>query len=88
MQNKIKHNSTCGKFERSDCLVSIEPYDTLKIEINSKVKKLFGKEIEKTIRKVIKENNIEKIFIKIDDYGALDWVIRARLECALQRASV
>lgn len=86
MQGQIIRESSCGKYERSDCLVTIAPSESMIIEIKSKVQKLFGKAIEKTVREVLKDNNLQNICVIVNDYGALDWVIRARLECALKRA--
>ena len=86
MQGQIIKESNCGQYEKSDCLVKVAPSEFLKIEINSKVQKLFGKTIEKSVREVLKDRNLQNICVIVNDYGALDWVIRARLECALKRA--
>ena len=56
-----------------------------KIVIDSIVFEQFGKEIEKTIIKVLDDANINDIFVNIVDKGALDYTIIARLKTALKR---
>lgn len=82
----ISKKASCGTENKSDCLVSIEPADELNIEVQSKVEKLFAPAISRTAQEVVEANKVEKARIIIKDFGALDWVIRARLECAIQRA--
>ncbi|MEA1913379.1 MAG: citrate lyase acyl carrier protein [candidate division WOR-3 bacterium] len=76
----------CGQEDKGDCIVEVYPCDRLKIVIHSVVEKFFKEEIEKTIRDVLKKNGIQNAKISFKDKGALDWVIRARLNCALGRA--
>lgn len=83
---KVKRKSMSGREGRADCIVKISPADGLEVKIESKVKKLFGKEIERTVRSVLKEREIDKALVEVHDYGALDWVIRARLEHAIDDA--
>jgi citrate lyase subunit gamma (acyl carrier protein) len=82
----INKKALCGTENKSDCLVSIEPANELNIEIQSKVEKLFGPALSQTVHEVVEEHHIEKACIVVKDFGALDWTIRARLECAIQRA--
>lgn len=83
---EVKRESMSGREGRADCIVKISPADDLNVRIESKVKKLFGKEIENTVRSVLKERKIAKALVEVHDYGALDWVIRARLEHAIDEA--
>lgn len=80
--------ATCGNEKSDDVLVKVDlSYkDDLKIKIESKVKKLFGRQIEKTVLKTLNELKIEKALIEIYDFGALDFVIKARLKTAISRA--
>jgi len=77
----------CGRDEKSDCIAEIYAFDHLEIKIHSKVEKFFKEQIENTIKTVLKENGIKTAKVILKDNGALDWVIKARLECAIRRAT-
>lgn len=57
------------------------------IELKSTVKHMFGKHIIKAVETVVKEFKYKNMIIIIDDYGALDFCIRARTRMAIKRAS-
>ena len=48
---------------------------------------MFGKHIRKAVENVVKEFDYKNIIINVDDYGALDFCIRARTRMAIRRAS-
>lgn len=77
--------ASCGSIESNDCLITVQPYDTLKIDIESIVIDQFGEQIEKVIKDTLQELKIDKIYVRIDDKGALDYTVRARLIVAIQR---
>lgn len=56
------------------------------ININSTVKHIFYNHIKKSVEQVIAETNIKNIIIDVDDYGALDFCIRARTRMSIRRA--
>ena len=72
---------------RSDCWVSVELTDSKGIEIllNSKVEALFGIEIKHLVNDVCKYFGIVNAIVVIEDKGALNWVIAARLEAAIRK---
>ena len=79
-----------GKGVRSDCRITVskpENSDGIHIRIRSKVDKLYGKQIEEYIRKLLAYFEIKHMNIEIEDYGALDFVLAARLEAALNRCT-
>ncbi len=76
----------CGTIESCDCLIQL--YDGEGIDITSDVILQYGKQIEDLIIKVLEENNIDGIKVVINDKGALDYTIRARLLTALQRGGL
>jgi len=82
----IKKEATCGREEKSDCVVIVEPSDTLEIIVKSKLQKLYGKAIRKTTEEMVERLGIKEGKIIVNDLGALDWVLRARIECAIRRA--
>lgn len=60
------------------------------MNIKSSVLQMFEKHIRSAIESVVKEfeaeNMVQNIEIEVDDYGALDFIIRARTRMAIRRA--
>ena len=86
---KILKNAVAGTLESSDLFVQIEPDENnLTLEIDSVVANQHMDAIRAAVLETLKEFEVSsgKIFIK--DEGALDCVIRARVETALKRGGV
>lgn len=83
---KIKRVAICGSLESSDCAIRIEPGDERVIEIESSVFDEFSHLIKAQIIKVLDEFEIKGCKLSINDKGALDYVIAARVESAIRRA--
>lgn len=83
--NDIICRATAGTLESSDVFVTLEPHDGLQIDIDSVVKNQFGEEILRTVEDVLRELNVRNAKLSIVDRGALDCVIRARVETAVLR---
>ena len=64
----------------------IEPSDKLDITLNSVVKEQYGDKILKAINEVLDEEGVTKANIVIEDKGALDFTIRARMRTAIERS--
>ena len=77
--------ATAGTLESSDVFVTLEPHDGLQIEIDSVVKEQFGDMILHTVEDVLGELDVRNAKLSIVDRGALDCVIRARVETAVLR---
>ncbi|POT54619.1 citrate lyase acyl carrier protein [Citrobacter amalonaticus] len=78
-----------GTLESSDVLVRITPApdaQSVAIVIASSVEKQFGDAIRATVHNVLTDHHITGIDVAVEDKGALDCVLRARLMCALVRA--
>ena len=86
METKIVKTGRAGSLESNDLIVEIEPADELIIEIKSVVEDIFKDQIENVVRQTLKDLNIDKAKIRIDDRGALDFTISARVETAVKRA--
>lgn len=73
---------------RSDCGVVYTPTtkDGLKIGIASKVDSLYGKAIEDLAKKTLTDLGVKNAKLKIEDGGALPFVIMARIEAAVKMA--
>jgi len=76
-----------GKSVRSDCFVSLELTKSGGIEINlkSKVEVLYGENIRQECLKVLKFYNIKNCKLEVEDSGALNFVIQARLEATIRK---
>ena len=78
--------AAAGTLESSDAYVEITPAaGTLQIEIDSVVKGQFGDKIEAVVRSVLGEYGISEARVSVADRGALDCVLRARVETAVLR---
>lgn len=81
--------SKAGTEEKNDCIIELEPLNKgegIKIEIESPIKKQFGRHIKETILEILNEHGIKDVRVKVMDKKALDFTIRARLEAAIERA--
>ncbi len=72
--------------ESSDAYVEIEPGSGLSIHIESVVEKQFGDKIRAAVRKVLTDRGVESANVRVIDRGALECVIRARVETAVNRS--
>ncbi|RYC48263.1 citrate lyase acyl carrier protein [Pectobacterium zantedeschiae] len=85
---KIIKESLAGTFESSDLLVKVAPADgKLTVVINSEVIKQFGHQIKQVVNDTLKELGVQEGTVIVDDKGALDCVIRARVQSAVLRAT-
>ncbi|MDF7671410.1 citrate lyase acyl carrier protein [Orbaceae bacterium ESL0721] len=84
---KIVQEATAGTLESSDLLVKVQPNQGLEVVINSDVNKQFGDQIRKVVDNTLQTLNVTDGLVIIDDKGALDCAIKARVECAVLRGS-
>ena len=82
---EIVKNVSAGTMESSDVYVEIEPAQQLNVQLESVVQEQFGEEIRNVVQSVLQENGVEKANVRIVDRGALECVIRARMETAILR---
>ncbi|MCK5822380.1 MAG: citrate lyase acyl carrier protein [Bacteroidales bacterium] len=85
--NKIVTAGNKGKKVRSDCFVTLELTSAggINIELISKVKVLFGKSIIELCEKELEFFGIKNANVKIEDTGALPFVLNARIEAAVKQ---
>lgn len=76
-----------GKGIRSDCYIEIEltSQGGFEISVMSKVKALFGKQIQKEIENILTFYEIENAKVSIEDSGAIPLVIAARMEACIKQ---
>ncbi|WP_370883607.1 citrate lyase acyl carrier protein [Enterobacter cloacae complex sp. 2015409] len=83
---KIVQAAMAGTLESSDLMVKVSPVESgLDVVIQSEVYKQFGERIAEVVNDTLASFNIEQGLIVVDDKGALDCVIRARVQAALLR---
>lgn len=83
---KIVQAAMAGTLESSDLMVKVSPVESgLDVVIQSEVYKQFGERITEVVNETLAALNIQQGLIVVDDKGALDCVIRARMQAALLR---
>lgn len=76
-----------GKSAGSDCYVELELTSSggIQFELKSKVKALFGAKIKSLCLAVLHHFEIENANLYLEDSGALDYVLAARVEAAIKQ---
>ena len=78
--------ATAGTDEKSDAIITVEPNDSgLVLQIKSVVINQFGEAIEASVREVLEDMGEKNAIVPVADRGALDCVLRARVETAILR---
>ncbi|MDP4281950.1 MAG: aldolase/citrate lyase family protein [Bacteroidota bacterium] len=77
-----------GKSVRSDCFVTLELKESGSNEfiLESKVGVLYGNSIHKLVVEMLEFYGIRNAFLKIEDSGALPFVLMARIEAAIKKS--
>lgn len=85
--SEILRRSVAGTMESSDAYVELEPNDSgIELNIESVVAEQFGEQIRAAVEDVLEQQGVKNARLKLVDRGALDCVIRARVETAVVRA--
>ena len=83
---EILQKAYAGTLESSDAYVEIEPgTQGIQLELNSVVSQQFGQSIRQLVEEVLTDLGVANAKLFIADRGALDCVIRARVETAVMR---
>ena len=84
---ELVKRAVAGTMESSDAYVELEPgVNGIEIDIDSAVINQFGDQLREVVQDVLREQGVENAKVKLIDRGALDCVIRARVETAIVRA--
>lgn len=83
----ITTKSTAGTMQSSDVVVTVEPAETLDIQIESTVKQQFEHLIRAQVERTLARHGVTRGLVRVSDRGALDYAIDARVEAALRRAA-
>lgn len=85
---KIVREALAGTMESSDLMVKIAPTaGELEVVVHSEVIKQFGDQIRQVVNVTLRAMDVHQGLVIIEDKGALDCVIRARLQSAILRAA-
>jgi citrate lyase subunit gamma (acyl carrier protein) len=86
---RVVKTGIAGTLESSDVMVTVSENTSkgIEIDLQSIVKKQFGKQIRRVINEKMEEMGIKDATVSVNDKGALDCTIRARLEAASYRAA-
>jgi citrate lyase subunit beta/citryl-CoA lyase len=87
MKSHIVTTGNAGPKVRSDCEITLElrNHGGISIDLVSKVKSLYGESIEKLSNEVLEFFEVKDASVKINDSGALPFVIAARIEAAVKQ---
>lgn len=84
----IENNALAGTLESSDCLIRLEPgTEGIELSIESSVINQFGRQIRASILETLDRLDVKSGKVYVNDHGALDCTLKARVECAVFRAA-
>ncbi len=89
MALEILKTAVAGTLESSDVMVTVRPNpgNGLDIQIQSVVLSMFGDQIRETAEEVAAQFGLKDAILELNDKGAIDCVIRARVSAAICRAT-
>ena len=84
---ELKAVGTAGTLESSDVLITIEPAQSggIVLSLESSVINQYGRQIKAQVLESLKRLGVENAKVIVNDHGALDCTIKARVECAYYR---
>lgn len=82
----IEKAALAGTLESSDAQVTVEPADTLELNISSSVLNQYGRQIRGVVLETLERLGVTSGSITVVDKGALDCTLKARVECAVLRS--
>lgn len=87
MQTKTATAGNHGLRIKNDCSIRLELDDAsgIHVQVQSKIGALYGRRIESLCQDVLRHYEIRNASVTIEDTGALDFVLAARLETCIRR---
>jgi len=82
-----RKTALAGSLESNDALIVLrgQTAEEPVIEVQSSVEKQFGRQIRESVADVLKQFNVRGVHVSVQDRGAYDCTIRARVEAAILR---
>ena len=85
---EIQKPATAGTLESSDAQVTVEPgTNGIELELTSSVLNQYGRQIKATVLETLERLEVKNARVTVNDKGALDCTIKARVECAVFRSA-
>jgi citrate lyase subunit gamma (acyl carrier protein) len=86
---KAVKDAAAGSLESSDVLVTVAPAEgeANVLSVDSIVYRQFGERIRSVAEEVLASSGLAGCIVRIQDRGALECTLRARLETAIERAA-
>ena len=84
--SEVLKPASAGTMESSDVLVELVPAEGRQIQLTSVVEAQFGDSIRAVAGEMLDQFDLQNVCLRIDDRGALECVLRARIETAILRA--
>ena len=84
--SEVLKPASAGTMESSDVLVELVPAEGRQIQLTSVVEAQFGDSIRAVAGEMLDQFGLNDVCLRIDDRGALECVLRARIETAILRA--
>ncbi|HBU7563890.1 TPA: citrate lyase acyl carrier protein [Enterobacter cloacae] len=86
---KIVKDALAGTLESSDVMIRIGPAGEpgIQLELESLVKQQFGDAIERVVLETLATMGVTQARVSVDDKGALECILRARVQAAALRAA-
>ncbi len=87
---KIAEAGRRGEKVRGDCWARVEPKARggLKVQVATKVEAMYGDAVRGLVRRGLEALGVRHAAVTVEDYGALEFVLAARLEAAVKRAGL
>ena len=85
----LLREARAGFVDKGDVAVHLRPDHAQKgvsLDIKSKVVSMFGDSIRSSVLETIESYGLTGLHASVQDMGALDYVIRARVQTAIERA--
>ncbi len=82
----MSQSVTVGRDAKEDLRVTLQraPGAGVKVDLQSSVQRLYGQRVEATVRATLQALGQNDLQVTVQDQGALDWVIAARVEAAVK----
>lgn len=83
---QIQGRAMAGTLESNDVMVTVSPAQALEVQVTSIVLGQFGEELRRVALDTAAQLGVQGALIELDDRGAVECTVRARVETALTRA--
>ena len=84
---ELLHTASAGTLESSDCVVTVSPCERFELDYRGANSVIFAKRTEGLVREMLDKHSVSGASVVIQDQGAIEITINARLETALLRAA-